>query len=170
MRPFVECKGCRLVLAKRPTRGVSAGIALRPGSRRFALAMARGFFALAVLFLGLGLLQLGSLAWDEFRADRVTGSIVEIRTPATQSDWVSVVVNVPDRKVSYLAGTQTETVSDYRVGERVTLLVGPRPRDAKLEELSTRVSGGVFTVLGGSIAGALAAFWRRRSSALAADF
>jgi len=145
-------------------------IALRPGSRRFALAMARGFFALAVFFLALGLLQLGSLAWDEFRADHVTGSIVEIRSPATQSDSVSVVVNVPARKVSYLAGTQSQTVSDFRVGEQVTLLVGPGPKDAKLEELSTRVSGGVFTVLGALIAGAMAAFWRRRSSALAADF
>jgi hypothetical protein len=108
------------------------GIALRPGSRRFALASAGGFLALAVLFLGLGLLQLGSLAWDEFRADHVTGSIVEIRSPATQLDSVSVVVNVPARRVSYLAGTQTEAVSDYRVGERVTLLVGPGPKDAKL--------------------------------------
>ena len=42
-------------------------------------------------------------------------------------------------------------MSDYRLGERVPLLIGPGPKDAKLEDLTTRDSCDASTVLAGLI-------------------
>ena len=87
------------------------------------MVQAVGLRVVGSLFLVVGVLGLGSAAVDAVTATRVGGAVVtQVRPPRSDAENVRVVVRTRDGH-TLVADTASQDPSDYRVGERVGLLL-----------------------------------------------
>lgn len=101
-------------------------------------------------FMALGLLGLSVTYIDTSGAIEVPGQIVAVAPPRRSVESVHVLVRTSDARVAVWAGTSSDKIGDFSVGQSVTLLVKPG-HEAEVGVGSGRYTGGLVAIIGGLV-------------------